>query len=119
MIRAIKLYTGSDGASHFTEGSIAVGFPTEVTTIHFEESLPHASFDWHSDPEPQYVVTLSGTLEFTTRDGETFVLHPGDVLIATDHIGTGHKWRLIDDYPWRRAYVGLKPGTTDHFVGKA
>jgi quercetin dioxygenase-like cupin family protein len=59
---------------------------------------------------------LAGTLEFTTRDGETFVLRPGDVLIATDHVGTGHKWRLIDDNPWQRVYVGLKPGTTDHFV---
>ncbi|MGC2129023.1 MAG: cupin domain-containing protein [Candidatus Aquilonibacter sp.] len=116
MIRAIKLYTGSDGASHFTEGSVSVGSPTDVTTIHFEESPPHSTLDWHNDPEPQYVITLTGTLEFTMRDGKTFVLRPGDVLIATDHVGTGHKWRLIDDDPWRRAYVGLKPGTTDHFI---
>jgi hypothetical protein len=26
------------------------------------------------DPESQYVITLSGTLEFTTRDGKTFVV---------------------------------------------
>jgi hypothetical protein len=32
----------------------------------------------------QYVITLSGTLEFTTRDGETFVLRPGEVLLAAD-----------------------------------
>src|SRR5262249_22617077 len=50
-----------------------------------------------------YVITLSGTLEFTTRDGETFIMRPGDVLVAIDHVGTGHKWRLIDDQPWRRA----------------
>jgi hypothetical protein len=30
------------------------------------------------------VITLSGTLEFTTRDGETFVLRPGEVLLAAD-----------------------------------
>jgi len=28
------------------------------------------------------------------------------------------KWRLIDDQPWRRAYVVLKPGTEDSFVAK-
>jgi hypothetical protein len=28
------------------------------------------------------VITLSGTLDFTTRDGETFILRPGDVLVA-------------------------------------
>ena len=53
-------------------------------------------------------MTLSGTLEFTTRDGETFVLRPGDVLLAADTTGTGHRWRLIDDQPWRRLYVELR-----------
>lgn len=56
----------------------------------------------------QYVITLSGTLEFTTRDGETFVLCPGEVLLATDTTGTGHRWRLIDDQLWRRLYVELR-----------
>jgi hypothetical protein len=28
------------------------------------------------------------------------------------------KWRLIDDQPWRRAYVVLKPGAKDSFVAK-
>ena len=32
--------------------------------------------------EPQYVITLTGTLEFTMRDGKTFVLRPSDVLIG-------------------------------------
>jgi uncharacterized cupin superfamily protein len=50
---------------------------------------------------------LTGTLEFTTRDGETFVLRPGDVLLAADTVGTGHRWRLIDNQPWRRLYVEL------------
>src|SRR5262245_15410532 len=92
---------------------------TEVVAIHFEESAPLASFDWHDAPESQYVITLSGTLEVTTRDGEKFILRPGDVLVATDEIGSGHKWRLIDDEPWRRAYVILKPGTPDVFVPKS
>jgi len=91
---------------------------TDVVAIHFKETPAHSSYDWHNDPEPQYVITLSGTLEFTTRDGETFIMRPGDVLVAIDHIGTGHKWRLIDDQPWRRAYVVLKPGAKDSFVAK-
>lgn len=64
------------------------------------------------------MITLTGTLEFTTRDGETFVVRPGDVLLSEDAVGTGHKWRLIDDQPWRRAYVVLKPGVKDSFVAK-
>ena len=116
MLHAFKLYTGSDSASHVAEGSVALDDPSDVVSIHFKESPPHSAFDWHDAPERQYVITLSGTLEFTTRDGETFVLRPGDVLLAADCVGSGHKWRLIDDQPWRRAYVVLKPGASDAFV---
>jgi hypothetical protein len=115
-IRAFKLYTGPDNASHVLEGSVDVSARTDVIALHFKETPAHSSFDWHNDPEPQYVITLSGTLEFTTRGGETFVLRPGDVLVAEDNTGTGHKWRLIDDQPWRRAYVVLKPGAKDSFL---
>src|SRR5262249_3344508 len=63
-----------------------------IVTIHFKETPAHSSYDWHPDPEPQFVITLSGTLEFATPDGGTFILRPGDVLVAVDHIGKGHKW---------------------------
>ena len=89
-----------------------------MIAIHFKETPAHSSGDWHESPESQYVITLTGTLEFTTRDGETFVVRPGDVLLSEDAVGTGHKWRLIDDQPWRRAYVVLKPGVKDSFVAK-
>ncbi len=117
-IRAVKLYTGSDHASHVLEGTIDEKVRTDVTAIHFKETPAHSSNDWHASPEQQYVITLSGTLEFTTRDGETFVLRPGDVLLSEDNLGTGHRWRLTDDQPWRRAYVVLKPGAKDSFVAK-
>ena len=76
----------------------------------------HSSFDWHNDPIPQYVITLSGVLEFTTVGGETCTIRPGDVLLAVDHTGSGHKWRLINDEPWKRAYVVFKEGADTHFV---
>lgn len=116
MLHAFKLFTGPDNASHVLEGTVAQNDPSDVVSIHFKESPPHSALDWHDAPERQYVITLSGTLEFTTRDGEQFVLRPGDVLLAADHVGSGHKWRLLDDQPWRRAYVVLKPGASDAFV---
>jgi quercetin dioxygenase-like cupin family protein len=117
-IRAIKLYTGPDHASHVLEGSIDETDRTDVIAIHFKETPAHSSAEWHDSPELQYVITLSGTLEFTTREGETFVVRPGDVLLSEDKGATGHRWRLIDDQPWRRAYVVLKPGARDSFVPK-
>jgi len=50
------------------------------------------------------------------RLGIAAAVRPGDALLAEDHVGSSHKWRLIDDQPWRRAYVVLKPGTKDSFV---
>ena len=117
-IRAFKLYTGPDHASHVLEGTIDERDRTDVIAIHFKETHAHSSDDWHPSPEQQYVITLSGMLEFTTRDGETFVMRPGDVLLSEDIVSTGHKWRLTDDQPWRRAYVVLKPGAKDCFVAK-
>jgi quercetin dioxygenase-like cupin family protein len=118
MLHAFKLYTGADDRSHVLEGSVEEGDHTEVFAVSFKESPAHASLEWHEAPQPQYVITLSGTLEFTTRDGETFTLRPNDVLVATDDAGSGHKWRLIDDQPWQRVYVLLKPGAADLFVAK-
>jgi quercetin dioxygenase-like cupin family protein len=98
-MRAFKLTTGKDNASHVLEGTLSLDRRTDVVAVHFKESPPHSAFDWHDAPEAQYVVTLAGTLEFTTRDGETFIVHPGDVLVADDTTGSGHKWRLVDDAP--------------------
>lgn len=108
MIKAIRLYTGADGDSHFEEGMIAQLDEDAVVSIHFKETQPHGVLDWHTAPEAQYVLTLSGTLEFTMRDGSTFILNTGDVLLALDTTGTAHKWRMLGDAPWKRAYVVLK-----------
>lgn len=117
-MQAFKLYTGKDNASHVLEGTLTLDQRTDVMAVHFKESPPHSTFDWHDAPTAQYVITLTGTIEFTTRDGDTFILHPGDVPVATDDTGSGHKWRLIGDAPWRRCYIVLRPGATDLFAVK-
>lgn len=118
MIRAYKLYTGEDGHSHVTEGTVENKVLTETTSVMFNETPAHSSYDWHPAPTTQYVITLSGTLLFETFLGETFTLKPGDVLIALDTTGSGHKWKLVDDDPWRRAYVVFKDGADINFIPK-
>lgn len=105
MIKAYRLYTGEDGNSHVVVGHVVNHEPLATESIHFEESPPKSSLDWHTAPTTQFVITLAGVLEFVTKGGETFTIHPGEVLIALDTTGSGHKWKLVDDQPWRRAYV--------------
>jgi quercetin dioxygenase-like cupin family protein len=116
MLHAFRLYTGPDDASHVVEGAIEANVTSAAIKVSFAESAPGSALDWHDAPTRQFVITLSGTLEFTTRDGETFTLRPGDVLLAEDTAGSGHAWRLIDDQPWRRAYVVLAAETADIFT---
>jgi quercetin dioxygenase-like cupin family protein len=116
MIKAYLLYTGPDGDSHVVRGSITKGALVSAKSVLFQETAAHSSLDWHDAPTTQYVITLSGVLEFTTRGGEVFTIQPGDVLVAMDTTGTGHKWRLVNDEPWKRAYVVFDAGAETHFL---
>jgi quercetin dioxygenase-like cupin family protein len=115
MIRAYQLYTGPDGHSHVIRGNLEDNVVLSAESILFEESEPHASLEWHNAPTTQYVITLSGVLEFVTRGGETFTINPGEILVAMDTTGSGHRWRLTTDQPWRRAYVAFNEGTKVNF----
>lgn len=116
MIKAYKLYTGTDGHSHVQTGTVAEGLFNEALAIRFQESPPHSFLEWHNAPQDQYVITLSGILQFETRTGETFILKPGEILIATDTTGTAHQWKLINDEPWRRVYVTFEQENQANFI---
>ena len=118
MIRCVRIWTGEDNDSVFEEGTIdlpkgergdVLSGNTMSSSISFRETKSGGVFARHDAPTRQFVITLSGTLEFKTAKGETFTIRPGDILLAEDTTGTGHSWRLVDDQPWRRAYVVLPP----------
>lgn len=125
MIRCVRLWTGADGGSHVAVGrlemargrnddQVSPSMSSALVTV--EETPGGGTLAWHTAPVRQLVVTLSGTLRFTTRDGEHFTLTPGDVLLAEDTEGSGHQWELVGTDPWRRMYVVLAPGTEVPFV---
>jgi quercetin dioxygenase-like cupin family protein len=125
MIRCVRLWTGQEGSSHVEIGRLEmrtgrnddqVSAAMSSTHVTVEETAGGGTLAWHTAPVRQLVVTLAGTLLFTTRDGEEFTLHPGDVLLAEDTEGSGHQWRLEGTEPWRRIYVVLAPATEVPFL---
>jgi hypothetical protein len=123
----VRLWTGSDGESHFEEGAIDLASgargdllsgSTGATSISFQETRSGGTFAWHDAPARQFVITLGGTLDFKTRKGEHFIIRPGDILLAEDTTGGGHSWMLVDDAPWRRVYVVLAPSVSVPFVAQ-
>jgi quercetin dioxygenase-like cupin family protein len=125
MIRCVRLWTGDDDSSHVQIGRLdmtpgrnadQVSAVMSVSHLTVEETATGGSLAWHTAPVRQLVVTLAGTLSFSTRDGEQFTLRPGDVLLAEDTVGSGHQWRLEGTDPWRRMYVVLAEDTEVPFI---
>ncbi len=125
MIRCVRLFTGADEQSHIEIGRLdltpgrnndLVSSAISSSHVTAEETATGGTLAWHTAPVRQLVVTLAGTLVFTTRDGEEFTLAPGDVLLAEDTVGSGHQWRLVDENPWRRIYIVLADGVEVPFL---
>ena len=116
MLHAFKLTTGPDNASHVAEGPVTENDRTDVIAIHFEETPPHSSFDWHDAPSRN---TSSRFWERSSSPRAT----ARHFLAPRRRAGRHGLWEWtqvagIDDQPWRRAYVVLKPGAGNSFVPK-
>ncbi|RYY25978.1 MAG: hypothetical protein EOP41_04845 [Sphingobacteriaceae bacterium] len=119
MITAYQLITAADGHSHIIKGQVSEQFTSKAISIHFKETAAGSSYNWHPAPKTQFVLTLTGSLEFAVFSGEKFVLNAGEVLIAQDTTGSGHTWQMLGNEPWKRAYVVFAAGEDVGFVADA
>jgi hypothetical protein len=115
-MRITRLYTGKDNQSHFDEIEIQLesrgplGFftkPTGVKAFFFREVPVDYSYTWHNVVCREYVITLEGRAEIEVRSGDKQLFGKGDVLLAEDVSGQGHKTRVIGKKPWRQAFITL------------
>ena len=112
MVQIVRVYSGSDGESHFEDltpdqfNSIANRIGEGDITLN-QRSSPSES-DYHNAPRLQYVVNLSGVAEFEVAAGTKKRLHPGDILVAEDLEGHGHIARSIGTEPRISLAVPLK-----------
>jgi len=116
-IAVTRVYTGSDGESHFEDIEVplrdlgAIGALSSLepaTGVVFRETDPGYDYDFHNAPRRQYVVNLKGgVVEIEIGDGTTRRLGPGDVLLAEDTTGRGHRSRSVDGLPRSCLFITL------------
>ena len=103
-VKVTRLYTGPDGKTKVEEYEIPLkpqGKGTElsqtvpVKSVQFRRTNKDYDLDWHTAPNRQYVVTLSGESEIELEGGRKLRLGPGHILLAEDTTGHGHISRAV------------------------
>lgn len=100
-----RLYAGEDGQSHFKDldtehGPRAFSEVQAANSCVFSFHEPGYFQDWHLAPRRQYLVTLSGRGMVQVGDGTSRLLSPGDVMLADDLSGQGHRTSTEGDESW-------------------
>lgn len=115
-MKIVRLYTGADNQSHFEDLQVPlkdggkVGFVstlTKATGVVFRETAGDYDYDFHTAPRRQYVVNLEGEVEIEVGDGTRRILRTGDILLAEDTTGQGHKSRAVAGKPRRSLFITL------------
>lgn len=111
----LRVYTGSDGKSHVEEISLE-SHPQlkdiqQVETIAFRKMDAGNQMDFHNAPRRQFVITLAGEMEIGLEDDSWHRLGAGDVLLAEDLTGKGHKLRVTSSGPRISAAIPFKDQT--------
>ena len=117
-VTVTRMYTGTDGLTHFEETNLPYGAPMmKVTGISFRRDAgpqksggPEAQgFTFHNAPHRRYVVTLSGKAEIEASGGGKFIADTGHVLLAEDLTGKGHRYvtRPLGNEGWTVMFVEI------------
>ena len=107
-MKITRFYASSAQVSVFEE--IEIAFPDAVTNAGYTFLLsrpfePSAIFadlpvglnqDWHTAPDRQLVVVMSGRLEVEVGNGEKRQWGLGEMFMADDTTGQGHRTRVLE-----------------------
>ena len=104
------MYTGPDGLTHLRNKEMKLGELEKAAAIVIGRVAANPAFssDWHNAPQRRYVVPLSGRFEVeVSSDGTIKSFGPGDILLAEDTTGKGHKTRAVGgDCVWLFVELG-------------
>ena len=78
-----------------------------VKGIIFREVDPSYDYDFHNAPQRQYIILLDGEIEIETSLGEKKIFKTGDVILAEDTMGKGHKTKNLQSIKRRSIFITL------------
>jgi mannose-6-phosphate isomerase-like protein (cupin superfamily) len=88
-----RIYTGPDGLSHAEEIEMKLNTnATEMikaTGVEFSRRTGSTNL-WHTVPQRQFVITLSGRAEIEVAGGKKVAVGPGQIFLIEDTTGKGH-----------------------------
>jgi hypothetical protein len=113
-IEYVRLFVDDQGASHM-EKNLKVDFemkdfapPAPAIGVSALQPASGCAFlsvpagyigDMHPSPKRQWVVFVSGQMEFETSDGDRFLGRPGSLVLLEDTSGVGHRSTVSRDAP--------------------
>ncbi|MGU3498671.1 hypothetical protein [Mycobacterium sp. C31M] len=133
-VEYLRIYPGSDGESHFEDvevpvhsmrtatgisarswSSLPVGGPLTFTTVDpdsDDDGSPSSGGwgAWNVERNRQFVLWLEGEVEIEVGGGEVRRIGPGQLLLAEDTSGRGHRSRRLTDTV-RTVAIPLVPGS--------
>ena len=120
-MKIIRVFADDDGESHFEDVDIEVSSEGGIGRLSslipgpgvmFREVDGTYDLDFHTAPRRQFVVNLRGSVDITVGSGETRRLESGDILLAEDTTGHGHKSRAVDGQPRTCLFVPIDADVT-------
>jgi hypothetical protein len=116
MFKITKICEDKNGESYFEEinvqltdsgriGKLSENIP--VKDVIFREVDPDYDWDFHRAPQKQYIILLDGEIEIETSDGEKRKFTSGDIILAEDVSGKGHRTRNIVQAKRRSVFITL------------
>jgi hypothetical protein len=120
-LKILNIWADAQGHSHFRHTKVAlapfvaaggvVSASVKATNAWFRIAPGDQDVGFHVAPRRQLVITLrGGAAEFTTSDGDSRIVRPGEILLVEDTFGHGHKTRTVDGLERFGIYVELAPG---------
>ena len=113
-MQVVRVYTGDDSESHFEDveinleeagGAGRVSKLIAGSGVIFREVDPTYDLDFHNAPRRQFVVNLSGSVDIEVGDGSVRRIGPGEILLAEDTAGRGHKSKAVDGQSRRCLFI--------------